>query len=91
MLKSSKIEHIFRSAAQYRKNILIFVNILNMYFFRENKIMLNADNGRASVKFSIHGARSLMNIRIISVYGDYQYNVDIANFNIYNTYWKLTD
>ena len=53
--------------------------------------MFNADNGRASVKFSIHGARSLMNIRIISVYGDYQYNVDIAHFNIYNTYWKLTD
>ena len=26
---------------------------------------------------------SLVNIRIVSVYGVYQYNVEIANFNIY--------
>ena len=50
-----------------------------------------ADNGQKSVKFSFHDARSLMNIRIVSVYGDYQYSVEITNFNIYNTYWKLTD
>ena len=50
-----------------------------------------ADNGRKSVKFSIHDARSLTNIRIVSVYGDYQYILEIANFNIYNTYWKRTD
>ena len=43
------------------------------------------------MKFSIHDVHSLMNIRIVSVYGDYQYIVEIANFNIYNAYWKLTD
>ena len=41
--------------------------------------------------FSIHELRSLTNVRIVSVYGDYQYTVEIANFNIYNMYWKLTD
>ena len=50
-----------------------------------------ADNGRKSVKFLIHNACSFTNIRIVSVFGDYQYIVEIANFNIYNTYWKLTD
>ena len=49
-----------------------------------------ADDGRKSVKFD-GDARSLTNIRIVSVYGDCQYIVEIANFNIYNTYWKLTD
>ena len=49
-----------------------------------------AENGRKSVKLSVHDARSLMNIRIVSVYGDCQYIVEIANFYIYNTYWKLT-
>ena len=34
---------------------------------------------------------SLTNIRIVLVYVDYQYTVEIAIFNIYNTYWKLTD
>ena len=29
-------------------------------------------------RFSIHDARSLTNIRIVSVYGDYQYIVEIA-------------
>ena len=48
------------------------------------------DDGRKSVKFD-GDARSLMNIRIVSVYGDCQYIVKIENFNIYNTYWKLTD
>ena len=32
------------------------------------------------MKFSIHDVRSLMNIRIVSVYGDYQYIVEIAIF-----------
>ena len=44
--------------------------------------------GENRFSFSIHDARSLTNIRIVSVYGDYQYIVEIANFNIYNTYWK---
>ena len=70
-----------------------------MNFIRERKCCLMlmkagkavADNGRKSVKFSIHDAHSLMNIRIVSVYGDYQYIVEIANFSIENMYWKLTD
>ena len=33
--------------------------------------------------------RSLANIRIVSVYGDYQYIVEIANFNIYNRIGNL--
>ena len=45
--------------------------------------MAIADNGRKSMKFSIHNVRLLTNIRIVSVYGDYQYIVEIANFNIY--------
>ena len=49
-----------------------------------------ADNGRKSVKFSIHDVRSLTNIRIVSVYGDYEYIIEIANFNINNMYRKLT-
>ena len=49
-----------------------------------------ADVGRKSVKFD-GDARSLTNSRIVSVYGDCQYIVEIANFNIYNMYWKLTD
>ena len=49
-----------------------------------------ADDGQKSVKFD-GNACSLMNIRIVSVYGDCQYIVEIANFHIYNTYWKLTD
>ena len=42
--------------------------------------MAVADNGKKSVTFSIHNAHSLMNIRIVSAYGDYQYIVEIANF-----------
>ena len=38
--------------------------------------------GENRFSFSIHDARSLTNIRIVSVYGDYQYIVEIANFNI---------
>ena len=49
-----------------------------------------ADDGRKSVKFD-GDACSLMNIRIVSVCRDCQYIVEIANFNIYNTYWKVTD
>ena len=49
-----------------------------------------ADDGRKSVKFD-GDAHSLTNIRIVSMYGGCQYIVKIANFNIYNTYWKLTD
>ena len=49
-----------------------------------------ADKGRKLLKFD-GDARSLMNIRIVSVYGDCQCIVEIAKFNIYNTYWKLTD
>ena len=33
--------------------------------------------------FLINDARSLTNIRIVSVYGDYQYIVEIAYFNIW--------
>ena len=49
-----------------------------------------ADDGRKSVKFD-GDACSLMNIRIVSVSGDCQYIVEITNFYIYNTYWKLTE
>ena len=49
-----------------------------------------ADDGRKSVKFD-GDARSLTNIRIVSVYGDCQYIVEIAIFLIYNTYLKCTD
>ena len=38
--------------------------------------------GENRFSFSIHDARSLTNIRIMSVYGDYQYIVEIANFII---------
>ena len=34
------------------------------------------------MKFSIHDTRSLTNIRIMSLYGDYQYVAEIGNFNI---------
>ena len=69
-----------------------------MNFIREKKCYLMliqagkavADDGRKSVKFD-GDARSLTNIRIVSVCGDCQYIAEIANFNIYNTYWKLTD
>ena len=44
-----------------------------------------ADDGRKLVKFD-GDARSFTNIRIVSVYGDCQYIVEIANFNICNTY-----
>ena len=44
-----------------------------------------ADDGRKSVKFD-GDARSLTNIRIVSVY-----IVEIANFNINDAYWKITD
>ena len=33
--------------------------------------------GENRFSFSIHNARSLTNIRIVSVYGDYQYTVEI--------------
>ena len=49
-----------------------------------------SDDGRKSVKFD-GDARSLTNIRIVPVHGDCQYIAEIANFNIYNMYWKLTD
>ena len=69
-----------------------------MNFIRESKMLfkpvrplLTMPMGENQFSFSIHEARSLTNIRIVSVYGDYQYIVEIANFNIYNTYWKLTD
>ena len=45
--------------------------------------------GENRFSFSIHDARLLTNIRIVSVYGDYQYIVKIATFNIYNTYRKI--
>ena len=70
-----------------------------MNFICESKILFNTNVRLLALltmpmgenRFSIHDARSLTNISIVSVYGDYRYIVEIANFNIYNTYWKLTD
>ena len=70
-----------------------------MNFIRESKMLFNANvsrwqwampMGENRFSFSIHDERSFTNIIIVPVYGDY-FIVEIANFNIYNTYWKLTD
>ena len=61
-----------------------------MNFIRKRKMLFNADVSRANTD-EVLDSRSLTNIRIVSVHGDYQYIVEIANFNIYITYWKLTD
>ena len=68
-----------------------------MNFIRESKMLFNAEvsrkgrciltksmaMGKNRFSFSIHDTRSLTNIRIVSVYGDYQYMVKIAIFLIF--------
>ena len=57
-----------------------FIKHLNMNFIHENKMLLLTMPMAMSenrFSFSIHDARSLTNIKIVSVYGDYQYIVEI--------------
>ena len=67
---------------------------LNMNCNRESKMLFNADvsmmlltvpMGENRFLFSIYDARSLTNIRIVSMYGDYQCIVEIAFFFLFIT------